>query len=45
MGDPRLYGKLMKLYKTLLLTPKADSTTNKVKTHREAKLIQLRAES
>ena len=44
-GDPRLYGKLRKFSTTLLLTPKSDSTTNKVKIHREAELIQLRAKS
>ena len=44
-GDLRLYGKLMKLSKTLLLTPKADSTNNKVKIHHEAELIQLRTEN
>ena len=35
----------MKLYKTLLLTPKADSTNNKVKIHHEIELIQLRIET
>ena len=34
----------MKLSKTLLLTPKAYSTGNKVKIHHEAELIQLRIE-
>ena len=30
MGDPRLYGKLMKLPTTLLLSSQDDSTINKV---------------
>ena len=34
----------MKLSKTLLLTPKAASTNNKVKIHHEVELIQLRTE-
>jgi len=44
-GHTRLSIKLRKLYTTLLLTPKPDSTTNKVKTHCEVVLIQLRVES
>ena len=32
-GDPRLYGKLRKLYTTLLFTPKADSKVNKGEKH------------
>ena len=39
------YIKLRKLSITLLLTPKADSTTDRVKIHREAEPIQLRVES
>ena len=34
----------MKLSKTLLLTPKAYSTNNKVKIYHDAELIQLRTE-
>ena len=41
MCDSRLSTNLMKLSKTLLLTPKVDSTNNKVKIHHEAELIKL----
>ena len=34
----------MKLYKTLLLTPKADSINNKIKILHETELIQLTSE-
>ena len=45
MCDSRLSTNLMKLSKTLLLTPKADSTNKKVKIHHEVELIQLRKEN
>jgi hypothetical protein len=35
----------MKLSKSFLLTPKDDSTNNKVKIHHEAELIKLRIEN